>query len=1009
MFKKLLYLLLSFSFFYSYSQCPTGTIYIRSQADVDYFLTRYPNCTEIPGSIVVETNANSGAINNFNGFRNIRRINGGISFSENSPLLRTLNGFENLTHVGGSITLHDSWMTDISGLRNLAFIGGNLVLTSNHINDFSALNNLTFIGGNLTLSNDSDYCYESNIHLRLTNVPGNLSIRTLGSHNFDLTGFESIRTVGGDLSISNWELTSLQGLSGLQSVVGSFSVNSCLSLQNLNGLTSLTSLGSLSLSGNRLMTDISSLSRITSLRNNLNIIYSLVIEGSQNLNTLHGLHNLTSIKGGLYISGNNVLTSINELSGVDLSEVTELTIQNNQVLSLCQELNVCNYILAAKPNTIRGNATGCNDLTQLTESCNNRWKNRIKGTVKIDYENNGCNIGNDRAMDKIMVKATSGSTLYSTFTNERGEYSMYVPQGDYNVTTTASLNNFNVSPPTANITFTGVGNQQTADFCNVPSQTINDVRITFSPIAVARPGFDAYYIIYYENRGTTVRSGSIVFNFNDGKMDFINANVPVQSQTENVLTWNYANLYPYETKSIIVRFRISQPPTVNLNDFLAFTATINPIATDNTPANNTFSINQRVVNSFDPNDKTVLEGDTILVNNIGNYLNYVVRFQNTGTASAVNIKITDELDAKLDYSTFELVGLSHPGRVQLKNNIAEFVFDNINLPDMVSNEPGSHGYITYRIKPKNTTVKGNTIRNYASIYFDYNAPIITNTVSTYVDADTDNDGVYDSKDNCMNVANTNQSDTDNDGIGDVCDDNIEVSPPYYMGFDTATLDSFWKTYKQSSSVTNTNVSVSNLYDADNNGNTIRLYSSYSGYKSMLISPRLNGLTNNSKISFWILREYSSYNPIEIGFMTDPSNPSTFTRLSYAGGSSTMSLYTLNMTNYQPSYGKNLAIMVYGNTVHIDDFKYDPENLSTDENEFKKFRLYPNPTTEFLNIASESGIDSVSIYDLNGRKLKSEKTSNQKHITLNINNLSKGIYMIEIHSDGARQIERFIKE
>jgi hypothetical protein len=53
---------------------------------------------------------------------------------------------------------------------------------------------------------------------------------------------------------------------------------------------------------------------------------------------------------------------------------------------------------------------------------------------------------------------------------------------------------------------------------------------------------------------------------------------------------------------------------------------------------------------------------------------------------------------------------------------AEFIFENINLPfDDLNND----GYVTFKIKTKPTLVEGDTFSNSASIYFDYNAPIVT--------------------------------------------------------------------------------------------------------------------------------------------------------------------------------------------------------------------------------------------------------------------------------------------
>ena len=102
---------------------------------------------------------------------------------------------------------------------------------------------------------------------------------------------------------------------------------------------------------------------------------------------------------------------------------------------------------------------------------------------------------------------------------------------------------------------------------------------------------------------------------------------------------------------------------------------------------------------FDPNEKTVYPLNSLDING-DHWLTYSIDFQNTGTAPADNIYITDTLDANLDLATFTLTGYSNQPFVQVINNVAKFNFPNINLPDSLSNEPGSHGYVQYKIKSK---------------------------------------------------------------------------------------------------------------------------------------------------------------------------------------------------------------------------------------------------------------------------------------------------------------------
>lgn len=165
-----------------------------------------------------------------------------------------------------------------------------------------------------------------------------------------------------------------------------------------------------------------------------------------------------------------------------------------------------------------------------------------------------------------------------------------------------------------------------------------------------------------------------------------------------------------------------------LGSQICISAGISPTL-DNNPSNNFISQCFPVRVSCDPNEKTANPQNTFDING-DRWLTYTIDFQNTGTAPAEYIYITDTLDANLDWSTIQLLTYSHQPYVQILNGgIAKFSFPNINLSDSVSNEPQSHGYIQYKIKAKDSLAAGIQISNTANIYFDYNAPVITNTVT----------------------------------------------------------------------------------------------------------------------------------------------------------------------------------------------------------------------------------------------------------------------------------------
>src|SRR5690554_735024 len=93
--------------------------------------------------------------------------------------------------------------------------------------------------------------------------------------------------------------------------------------------------------------------------------------------------------------------------------------------------------------------------------------------------------------------------------------------------------------------------------------------------------------------------------------------------------------------------------------------------------------------------------------------------------------IHDTLHPTLDWNTLTPISASHDYYVKIADgNRVEFMFDNIHLPDSLSNEPESHGFVAYKIKPKDDVQVGDVITGDAAIYFDFNAPIITNMVHT---------------------------------------------------------------------------------------------------------------------------------------------------------------------------------------------------------------------------------------------------------------------------------------
>ncbi|MBL7775389.1 MAG: T9SS type A sorting domain-containing protein, partial [Saprospiraceae bacterium] len=136
------------------------------------------------------------------------------------------------------------------------------------------------------------------------------------------------------------------------------------------------------------------------------------------------------------------------------------------------------------------------------------------------------------------------------------------------------------------------------------------------------------------------------------------------------------------------------------------------------------------VGSYDPNDKqgfpTGYAAQHFIEQNTD--IEYLIRFQNTGTDTAFTVVIRDELSPSLDAGSVRPGASSHPYKFEYfgDRNI-KFTFENILLPDSNVNQAGSQGFVSFRVSQKADLPEQTTIQNTAGIFFDFNEPVYTNT------------------------------------------------------------------------------------------------------------------------------------------------------------------------------------------------------------------------------------------------------------------------------------------
>ena len=286
----------------------------------------------------------------------------------------------------------------------------------------------------------------------------------------------------------------------------------------------------------------------------------------------------------------------------------------------------------------------------------------------------------------------------------------------------------------ANISVIAGGGLQNYYFPGVPIQNYADLLVSIVPIDPPRPGFDYTNKVIYSNFGSqSVPSGTITFE-NDSDTT-ISSVVPAGLPTTTGFTYDFVNLLPFETREITVIMSVPIIPIVNLGDILTNTASIAPLTGDIFPENNLSISSQVVIGSYDPNDKMESRGSEITITEFGpeDYLYYTIRFENTGTASAINVRVLDVLDDSLDASSVRMVNSSHDYTLDRVENSLTWDFVNVLLPPTSQNPILSNGYIHFKVKPNPGYAIGDIILNTASIFFDFNPAIVTNTfISEFV-------------------------------------------------------------------------------------------------------------------------------------------------------------------------------------------------------------------------------------------------------------------------------------
>lgn len=395
-----------------------------------------------------------------------------------------------------------------------------------------------------------------------------------------------------------------------------------------------------------------------------------------------------------------------------------------------------------------GYGTYCVTVTDLTTGCSlvkccvlAPQVIRIRGRVRDVSSNLICQ--NGLLLPNEMVRLQPTGQI--AFTDHNGIYEFIVgTTGTYTVEYVNTLGVTSMVCPTSgthtvNATVLGAIYGWYDFFVANPEH--QDLMINVWDYSRATPGFPYYTRLKYCNRGNFDMNGTVEYDYNP-LLGFHS----IQSGTQSNLTlhdianhkfyWSFNNLVPGDCRDLDVKFTV--PTTTALGTLLEQEGTILPINGDAVPANNVSREDEIVVGAWDPNDKQVFpyhtgnSWDGGVIYETEEELEYLIRFQNTGTAPANFVIIRDTLDANLIPETIREIDTKHNVVVSIEDgNVLVFTFNNIYLPDSSVDFDASIGFARFKINRVAGLPIGTEIKNTAAIYFDYNAPVITNTpVST---------------------------------------------------------------------------------------------------------------------------------------------------------------------------------------------------------------------------------------------------------------------------------------
>lgn len=358
----------------------------------------------------------------------------------------------------------------------------------------------------------------------------------------------------------------------------------------------------------------------------------------------------------------------------------------------------------------------------LNTDCPNSYPG-ISGSFFIDVDGNGVQGGSEFNPSGTYIHLQPGNVTVPSGAD--GYWEVGLAPGNYTITPSSSYPYvLSYAPGNHIANVPNMGDIDTDNhFAATLMPNIQDLRawVYADP---ARPGFENRLFLNYQNYGTIPTNATLTLQW-DTDQQWVGSSVTPSTVSGTTATWDLGTLAISDQGLLTVD--LSTPATVPLGTPIEHTLTAGPVLGDETPMDNAALFSDVVVGSYDPNDK-LLSPATMSPAQLQDpdaRIEYTIRFQNTGTYLAERVVILDTLPEGLILESIQFLASSHANTWYLTNGVLHVIHNDIMLPDSTSDEPNSHGFIRFSIKPDPALLNGSTIANIAHIIFDFNEPIIT--------------------------------------------------------------------------------------------------------------------------------------------------------------------------------------------------------------------------------------------------------------------------------------------